>query len=94
MDERYPDWKEFYIRYKALKNALYAERESESSQKGQFMSELAEEIKKVRIESQLLDDISFFFLIRFVFVRLRPRVVVRERLRFSWTREDGIIFRI
>ena len=52
MDERYPDWKEFYIRYKALKNALYAERESESSQKGQFMSELAEEIKKVRIESR------------------------------------------
>ena len=27
VEERYPEWREFYIRYKELKNALYAERE-------------------------------------------------------------------
>jgi len=50
VEERYPEWREFYIRYKELKNALYAEREdiAGGEKSGLFMKTLDEEIKKVR----------------------------------------------
>ena len=51
MEERYPEWREFYIRYKELKNALYAEREDvEGGEKsGLFLKTLETEIAKVRV---------------------------------------------
>ena len=50
VEERYPEWREFYIRYKELKNALYAEREdiAGGEKSGLFTKTLDEEIKKVR----------------------------------------------
>lgn len=49
VEERYPEWREFYIRYKELKNALYAEREDiEGGEKsGLFVKTLHAEITKV-----------------------------------------------
>ena len=46
VEERYPEWREFYIRYKELKNALYAEREdTEGGEKsGLFVKTLHAEI--------------------------------------------------
>jgi|TARA_B100000073_G_scaffold347157_2_gene360577 SPX domain protein involved in polyphosphate accumulation len=51
VEERYPEWREFYIRYKELKNALYAEREDvEGGEKsGLFLKTLETEIAKVRV---------------------------------------------
>ena len=51
VEERYPEWREFYIRYKELKNALYAEREDvEGCEKsGLFLKTLGTEIAKVRV---------------------------------------------
>ena len=51
MEERYPEWREFYIRYKELKNVLYAEREDvEGGEKsGLFLKTLETEIAKVRV---------------------------------------------
>ena len=51
MEERYPEWREFYIRYKELKNALYAEREDvEGGEKsGLFLKTLETEIAEVRV---------------------------------------------
>jgi len=48
VEERYPEWREFYIRYKELKNALYAEREDiEGGEKsGLFVKTLQAEIMK------------------------------------------------
>ena len=50
VEERYPEWREFYIRYKELKNALYAEREDvEGGEKsGMFLKTLETEIAQVR----------------------------------------------
>ena len=51
VEERYPEWREFYIRYKELKNALYVEREDvEGGEKsGLFLKTLETEIAKVRV---------------------------------------------
>lgn len=56
MEERYPEWREFYIRYKELKNALYAEREDiEGGEKsGLFVKTLHAEITKVRVLLRVL----------------------------------------
>lgn len=56
VEERYPEWREFYIRYKELKNALYAEREDiEGGEKsGLFVKTLQAEIMKVRIILRVL----------------------------------------
>ena len=64
VEERYPEWREFYIRYKELKNALYAEREDvEGGEKsGLFLKTLETEIAKVRV---------FFLVPQSVFARSR-----------------------
>ena len=56
VEERYPEWREFYIRYKELKNALYAEREDiEGGEKsGLFVKTLQAEILKVRLILRVL----------------------------------------
>ena len=68
MEERYPEWREFYIRYKELKNALYAEREDiEGGEKsGLFVKTLQAEIMKVRVLLRVL----FRCCSRYLFVSL------------------------
>jgi len=65
VEERYPEWREFYIRYKELKNALYAEREdiAGGEKSGLFMKTLDEEIKKanafyVKTETRLREQLD------------------------------------
>ena len=67
VEERYPEWREFYIRYKELKNALYAEREDiEGGEKsGLFVKTLQAEITKVRLIRVLFRCCSRYLFVSF-----------------------------